>query len=410
MSPGKPLMIEAVDTRAKGLRPVRTDTIQVASLLRRLDWVLLGAVAALVGYGLWAIAGITRHDIPGDSSYYLFRQGVYAAVGSLGLAALLFVDPDHYRRHKRLIYGGTVSVMLLVLLAGTVSRHSKRWLDLGFFRFQPSEFGKLLFVLFLAGFLADRVKRLGESRTVLEAIALAAGPILLVFVQPDVGTTMVYAVALAAVLFVAGTRWVHLAALGAGVVAIALAVLWLLPAASVHVLKPYQEQRLTHFTHPDQDPAGATYNVRQSINAVGAGQCCGRGVAGATQTNLNFLPEHATDFAFASLAEERGFVGVSVLLLLYLLVVWRGLKIVAVARDAFSAIAAGGIVVAFLFQIFVNVGMSIGIAPVTGIPLPFVSVGGSAIIANLLAIGVLEAIHVRGTGVRRRRLASSSGL
>jgi rod shape determining protein RodA len=399
-------MIEAVDTRARGLRPVRKETVEVASLVRRLDWVLLGAVAALVGYGLWAIAGITRHDILGDSSYYVVRQGVYAAVGSLGLVALVFVDPDVYRRHKRLIYGGTVSVMLLVLLAGTVSRHSKRWLDLGFFRFQPSEFGKLLFVLFLAGFLADRARRLGDARTVVEAIAFAAGPILLVFVQPDVGTAMVYAVALAAVLFVAGTRWSHLAALGAGAVALVLMVLWVLPAAGIHVLKPYQEQRLTHFTHPDQDPAGATYNVRQSINAVGAGQWHGRGVAGATQTNLNFLPEHATDFAFASLAEERGFIGVSALLLLYLLVVWRGLKIVAVARDAFSAIAAGGIVVAFLFQIFVNVGMSIGIAPVTGIPLPFVSVGGSAMIANLLAMGVLEAIHVRGAGVRRRRLAA----
>jgi rod shape determining protein RodA len=399
-------MIEVVDTATRGLRPVRREALEVASFVRRLDWVLLGAAAALVGYGLWAIAGITRHDIPGDSSYYVVRQGVYAAAGSLGLLALVFVDPDHYRRHKRLIYGGTVSVMLLVLLGGTVSRHSKRWLDLGFFRFQPSEFGKLLFVLALAGFLADRARRLGDARTVIEAVALAAGPISLVFVQPDVGTAMVYAVALAAVLFVAGTRWTQLAALGVGVVVLALAVLWLLPSAGIHVLKPYQEQRLTHFTHPDADPAGATYNVRQSINAVGAGQCCGRGLAGATQTNLNFLPEHATDFAFASLAEQRGFIGVSMLLLLYLLVVWRGLKIVAVARDAFSAIAAGGIVVAFLFQIFVNVGMAIGIAPVTGIPLPFVSVGGSAMIANLLAIGVLEAIHVRGSGRQRRRLAS----
>jgi rod shape determining protein RodA len=403
-------MIEAVDTRAKGLAPAKTEHIAIASFVRRLDWVLLGAAAALIGYGLWAIAGITRHDIPGDSSYYLMRQGVFAAVGSLGLVALVFVDPDLYRRHKRVIYGGTVGVMLLVLLGGTVSRHSKRWLDLGFFRFQPSEFGKLLFVLFLAGFLADRGRRIGESRTVIAAIAFAAGPILLVFVQPDVGTAMVYAVALAAVLFLAGTRWTHLAALGAGAILLALGVLWLLPAAGLDVLKPYQKERLTHFTHPDQDPAGATYNVRQSINAVGAGGVDGRGVAGATQTNLNFLPEHATDFAFASLAEQRGFVGISVLLLLYLLVVWRGLKIVAIARDAFSAIAAGGIVVAFLFQIFVNVGMSIGIAPVTGIPLPFVSVGGSAMIANLLAIGVLEAIHVRGAGVRRRRLASSSGL
>jgi rod shape determining protein RodA len=394
-------MIEAVNTRARGLRTHRAEGIEVASAVRRLDWVMLGAVGALLGYGLWSIGGITAHDITGNPNYYLVRQSLYAVVGCLGLVAVLFVDPDHYRRYRQPIFIGTAGVMLLVLLAGTVSRHSKRWLDIGFFRFQPSEFGKLLFVLFLAGFLADRARRLGETRTVAEAIGLGVIPMLLVFLQPDVGTAMVYAAALAAVLFVAGVRWMHLAVLGAGTVVLLLGVLWLLPAAGVHVLKPYQEQRLTHFTHPDSDPAGATYNVSQSINAVGAGGVKGRGEAGATQTNLNFLPEHATDFAFASLAEQRGFVGVSVLLLLYLLVVWRGLKVVAIARDAFSAIAAGGIVFAFLFQIFVNVGMNIGIAPVTGIPLPFVSVGGSALIANLLAIGVLQAIHVRGAARRK---------
>jgi rod shape determining protein RodA len=389
-------MIEAVNTRARGLRTHRPENVEVASAVRRLDWLLLGAVGSLVGYGLWSIGGITAHDIPGDPNYFLMRQSVYATLGCVGLVAALFIDPDYYRRFRQPIFIGTAGVMLLVLLVGTVSRASKRWLDIGFFRFQPSEFGKLLFVLFLAGFLADRARRLGETRTVVEAIGLGCIPLLLVFLQPDVGTAMVYAAALAAVLFVAGVRWIHLAALGIGTVVLALAVLWVLPAAGVHVLKPYQEQRLTHFTHPDQDPAGATYNVRQSINAVGAGGVKGRGEAGATQTNLNFLPEHATDFAFASLAEQRGFVGVSVLLLLYLLVVWRGLKVIAIARDAFSAIAAGGIVFAFLFQVFVNVGMNIGIAPVTGIPLPFVSVGGSALIANLVAVGVLQAIHVRG--------------
>ena len=389
-------MIEAVDTRARGARAQRTEAVGAASAVRRLDWWLLGATAALLAFGLWAIGGITAHDIPGNANYYLVRQGIYAAVGCAGFVALLFVEPQIYRRYKRWIFGCTAGLMLLVLLGGTVSRHSRRWLDIGFFRFQPSEFGKLLFVLFLAGFLADRAKRLGEPRTVLEAIGLGCLPILLVFVQPDVGTAMVYMAALAAVLFVAGIRWTHLAALGAGTLVAILAVLWLLPAGGVHVLKPYQEKRLTGFTHPDSDPAGATYNVAQARNAVGAGGVKGRGVAGATQTKLNFLPEHATDFAFASLAEQRGFVGVSVLLLLYLLVVWRGLKVIAIARDAFSAIAAGGIVFAFLFQVFVNVGMNIGVAPVTGIPLPFVSVGGSALIANLLALGVLQAIHIRG--------------
>ena len=168
-------------------------------------------------------------------------------------------------------------------------------------------------------------------------------------------------------------------------------------------------KRITGFLHPNSDPADATYNIAQSKVAIGAGGFDGRGVAGATQTNLSYLPEHATDFVFASFAEQRGFFGAAILLCLYLLVVWRGLRIVTVARDLFSAIVAGGIVVAFLFQIFVNVGMTMGIAPITGIPLPFVSVGGSSMIANLAAMGVLLSIHARGTPYRRRVVAMSGG-
>lgn len=373
-----------------------------ASLVRRLDWILLAATGALVAYGLWAIAGITRNDVAGNANYYVVRQGVYAALGAFALVIAVFVDPEYYRRYRKPIYVGTLGLMAIVLLGGEITRGSKRWLDLGFFKFQPSEFGKLFLVLFLAGLLADRAKRIGDSRTVLTAIAFAAGPIFLVFVQPDLGTALVYTAALAGVLFLAGTRWTHLAILGGATVLAALLVLWILPSAGVHVLKPYQQDRIVGFMHSNTDPRGATYNVTQSQNAVGAGGVTGRGVKGATQTNLGFLPVHATDFVFASIAEQRGFVGVSILLLLYLLVVWRGLRVIAGARDAFSAIAAGGIVVALLFQIFINVGMTIGIAPITGIPLPFVSVGGSAMIANLLAIGVLEAIYVRGNRGRRR--------
>jgi rod shape determining protein RodA len=380
----------------------RREAVGAASIVRRLDWILLAATGALVAYGLWAVAGITRHDVAGNANYYVVRQGVYVGIGLAALVVAVFVDPEYYRRYRRPIYAGTLGLMVIVLLTGAVTRGSKRWLDLGFFKFQPSEFGKLFLVLFLAGLLADRAKRIGDSRTVLSAIAFAAGPILLVFVQPDFGTAMVYAAALAGVLFVAGTRWTHLAILGGATVVAALLVLWILPASGIHVLKSYQQDRIVGFMHRNDQPQGATYNVTQSINAVGAGQLGGRGVKGATQTNLGFLPVHATDFVFASIAEQRGFIGVSILLLLYLLVVWRGLKVIAGARDAFSAIAAGGIVVALLFQVFINVGMTIGIAPITGIPLPFVSVGGSAMIANLLAIGVLEAIHVRGNAGRRR--------
>src|SRR4029453_11061895 len=168
------------------------------------------------------------------------------------------------------------------------------------------------------------------------------------------------------------------------------------------VPEPYQPARLTGFTNPDSDPAGTTYNVTQSITAVGSGGLNGHGVEGAAQTRLDYLPEHHTDFVFAALAEQRGFFGAALLLGLYLLVVWRGLRVIAVARGAFRGIVAGGIVIAFLFQVFVNVGMTMGIAPVTGIPLPFVTVGGSSMVANLIATGVLQASHARGHQGRRR--------
>jgi rod shape determining protein RodA len=379
-------------------RARRREAADVASFVRRLDWILIGAVGAVVGYGLWAIEGITHHDITGDPRYYLTRQIVFVLVGSVGLVAALLIDPEVYRTRWRLIFGGTASVIALVLLTGPI-RGSKRWLDLGFFRFQPSEFGKVLFVLALAGFLAERSRRLSEVRTTLTAIGLASIPIFLVFLQPDFGSALVYCAAVAAVLFVGGTPWTHIGVLAAGAVGMAVLVLGVLPGAGVPLLKKYQEDRLTGFLHPDSDPGGTTYNITQSKNAIGAGQFHGRGVDNATQTTLNFLPEHHTDFVFASLAEERGFVGAAFLLMLYLLVVWRGLRIVALARDPFSAIVAGGLVFALLFQIFVNVGMTMGIAPITGIPLPFVSVGGSSMIANLFAVGLLLAIQVRS---RRR--------
>ena len=368
---------------------------RVGEFLRRLDWILLAGVAALVLVGLWAIAGITRDDVPGSPDYYVVRQAIFAAIGAVGLVLALLLEPDVLRRHGRAVYGLMLGVLAFVFVAGDLVRGSRRWIDFGFFRFQPSEFAKVLLVVTLAAFLSSRVKRIGEERTTLTALGLALAPAFLVFVQPDIGTSLVYGAATAGVLFVAGTRWTHLAALAAAVTVTAVAVLWVLPAAGVEVLKPYQADRLTGFTNPDEDPSGTTYNVNQSITAVGAGGLRGRGVEGATQTNLDYLPEHATDFAFASFAEQRGFLGASGLLGLYLLVLWRGLRIVAGARDAFSAMVAAGILVALLFQIFVNVGMTIGIAPITGIPLPFVSVGGSSLITNLVAVGLLLGICAR---------------
>jgi rod shape determining protein RodA len=377
--------------------PLRSrDAVDLASLVRRLDLVLLLAVAALVGYGLWAVSGITRFDIPGDSDYFVTRQAIAAAIGGVGLVIATLVPPSLYRRHWRVVYGGTIALMIFVFAFAEAVRGSKRWIELGPFQFQPSEFGKALFVLAIAGFLVEKQHRIGRLRTVGTAIGLAVVPMVLVFLQPDLGTALVYAAALSAVLFLAGVRWLHLGILLGGAVLLVSSVLWFLPASGIEVLKPYQTARLTGFTNPDSDPSGLTYNVNQSITAVGAGGLEGRGVTDASQTRFDYLPEHATDFVFASFAEQRGFFGAAILLLLYLLVVWRGLRVVTVAGDLYGAVVAGGIVFAFLFQVFVNVGMTMGIAPVTGIPLPFVTVGGSSMVANLVAVGILQAIHARG--------------
>jgi rod shape determining protein RodA len=390
----------AVDVSRVPVRHRHADVAELGAFVRRLDWLMLATAAALVGYGLWAVSGITRFDVPGDPSYYVERQAIAAALGFIGFLVVLAVPLDLFRRHWRLVYGGTLFLMIVVFAAAEAIRGSKRWLDVGPFQFQPSEFGKTLLVLAIAGYLVERQQRLGDWRVAAGALGLGAAPALLVFLQPDLGTALVYAAAMLAVVFIAGIRWTTLAVIVSGAMLVVLAVLWFLPAVGIQVLKPYQTDRLIGFTNPGSDPANVTYNVTQSITAIGAGGLDGRGVIEASQTRFDYLPEHATDFVFASFGEQRGFFGGAILLLLYLLLLWRGLRVITVAGDLYGAIVAGGIVFALLFQVFVNVGMTMGIAPVTGIPLPFVTVGGSSMVANLIAVGVLQSIHARGSGGR----------
>jgi rod shape determining protein RodA len=385
----------AASAPSRPRRYPRADTARAVSFVRRLDWVMLAAVAGLVGFGLWAVDGITRQDIPGDPDFYVTRQTVFALMGVVGLVGALFVDPSHLRRFRKAVYGLLIAMLLVVMVVGTEVRGSTRWIDLGFFQFQPSEFGKLLLAIFVAALLAERGRRVTEARTTLVVLGAAAVPTLLVFLQPDIGTALVYGAIVLAALFFAGTRWRDLAVVAAVGAIVASFVLWAGPAIGVEVLEPYQRDRLTAFTNPSKNPRGAAYNINQSITAVGSGGLDGRGVTGATQTRLDYLPEHETDFVFAALSEQRGFVGASILLCLYLLLLWRGIRVIATARDPFAATLAGAIVFGLLFQTFVNIGMTIGIAPITGIPLPFVSVGGSAMVTNLIAVGVLQAIAVR---------------
>jgi len=374
----------------------------VGELLRRIDYVLLAAVAGVVAYGLWIVQAVTRDDVAGDPDYYLLRQAIYVTVGVVALLAATAVSPELWRRLRLPLFAVSLVLMVVVFVVGPSIRGSRRWIDLGSFQLQPSEIGKIALIVFVAGFLAERARRIESGGTVVTALALGLVPILLVFFEPDFGTALVMSAALGGALVFSGVRWRHLTMIGILAAGLAVSILWALPQAGIQVLKPYQLDRLVGFLDPDSDPSGTTYNINQSITAVGSGGLDGRGVAGATQTNLDYLPEHATDFIFASLSEQRGFLGASILLLLYALVVWRGIKIVALADSLFSATVAGAIVVGFLFQVFLNVGMTIGIAPITGIPLPFVSYGGSSMITSLLAIGILQSIHVRGRLAGRR--------
>ncbi|MGH3004484.1 MAG: rod shape-determining protein RodA [Gaiellaceae bacterium] len=369
---------------------------EIGAFLRHVDYLLLAATGTLVAYGLWVLEAVTLGDVPGDPDYYVFRQTIYAGIGAVLLVLATAINPNVYRRLRVPLYAVALVLLVAVFVLGEEVRGSKRWIEVGFFNFQPSELGKIVLIVFLAGFVADRRLRVGDWRTTAAVVALAAPLTLLVFKEPDFGTTLVYTASVAGVLFLAGAPWRHLAALGVVAALIAGAILWFLPSAGVEVLQPYQRDRLTGFVNPDIDPGGSTYNVNQSITAVGSGGLDGRGVANATQTKFNYLPEHNTDFIFSSLAEQRGFLGASILLLLYALIVWRGIKIIAVAPDLFTATVAGTIVFALVFQLFINIGMTIGIAPVTGIPLPLVSYGGSSMITTMIMVGILEAIHVRG--------------
>jgi rod shape determining protein RodA len=383
-------------TRVEQPTRLQTTAWELGAFLRHVDYLLLLATGGLLAYGLWVLESVTQNDVPGDPGYYVFRQIIYVVAGVVLLAAAAIIDPHAYRRVLWPLYGVSLVLLVAVLAVAEEVRGSKRWIQIGSFNFQPSELGKIALIIVLGAFLAERRQRLGEWRTTLGVIGLAAPLMVLVFKEPDFGTTLIYTSIVIGALFFGGTPWRHLAVLAVAAGLVAGALLWFLPSAGLDVLEPYQRERLVGFVDPDIDPSGSTYNVNQSITAVGSGGFDGRGEANATQTKFNYLPEHSTDFIFSSLAEQRGFIGASILLLLYAVIIWRGTKIVAVAKDLYSAILAGTVVFALLIQLFINVGMTIGIAPVTGIPLPLISYGGSSLLTTLILVGMLEAVHIRG--------------
>jgi rod shape determining protein RodA len=362
--------------------------------LLRIDPLLLLAVIGLLVCSVVTLAAATKDDVPGDPNYYVVRQGAYAAVGLVLMLLLSRLDYSRLRELKYGLYTLMIASIVLVLVAGATTRGSRRAIALPFINVQPSELGKLLLVLALSAFVVDRVRRLRDRDTTARAMLLALVPAALVILQPDLGTGMVYGAIAVAVLFVAGTSWRHFAALGALFAVAMVLVLLAAPAVGLQVLKPYQVERLTGFLSPSKDPGDQTYQINQSRIAIGSGQKTGRGDQ-ATQTRLNFLPEHHTDFIFAVVGEQFGFLGGSIILSLYALLIWRVLRVLTLAKNLYGALLAGGIVAMLMFQVFVNVGMTIGIMPITGVPLPLLSYGGSSVIATLLAIGVLQSVYAQ---------------
>jgi rod shape determining protein RodA len=366
-----------------------------AALALPFDPVLVLAVLGICACSLATIGAATVDDIAGQPKYYLTRQAVYFVLGVVLAVLVSRFDYSRLREFRLGIYGFLIASIVMVKLVGSQAKGSQRAIELPLFSFQASELGKVLLVVALAAFVVDRARSIDDRGTTARVLLLALVPAALVIAQPDLGSGLVYIVIVAGLLFVAGTPWRHFAALTAlGVTAVVL-VLAVAPAVGVTPLKQYQRDRLTAFLNPTDNPAEQGYQQNQSRIAIGSGEKTGRGDR-ATQTKFNFLPEHHTDFAFAVVGERWGFVGGALVLSLYALLIWRALRILTFAKNLFGALIAGGIVAMLLFQVFVNVGMTIGIMPITGIPLPLMSYGGSSVITTFIAIGLLQSVAAQG--------------
>ncbi len=390
-----------VNHRPRPYAEPRESLLERAGVLR-LDFRLLAAAVGLIAFSVFTLGEATAEDVPGNPYFYVIRQSIYAVVGIALMMAVARVDYSRFRELRVGLYAAMVLSISLVFVFAEATRGSRRWIELPFFTFQPSELGKVLLILILAAVVIDRSPDASAWRRTGRILLLGVVPAALVFLQPDLGTAMVYGVVTLAVLFIAGTPWQHMAAVGGLAAAAVTIVLVLAPAADKPILQPYQQERLTAFLSPSEDPANASYQINQSKIAIGAGGKAGRGDE-ATQTRDGFLPERQTDFIFAVVGERYGFLGAAFILSLYALLIWRALRIMTLSKNLYGTIIAGSIAAMLMFHLFVNVGMNIGIAPITGIPLPLMSSGGSSVIVTFLAIGLLQSIYVQSQLASRSR-------
>ena len=350
--------------------------------LRLMDPLLLVTGLALTGFGILAVY-VAGSD---DGEAYALNQALGFVVGLIGSVPLVLVDYRRLKQYLPIIYGLAVVMLLTVMVTGAAVKGAQRWIDIGPVQIQPAEFAKLLVVVVLAGYFANN--RISDNKTFLKSLGIISVPALLVFVQPDLGTTLVFGAIFFAMAFIGGAKLYQIGALVASGGILAGLALWM------GVLEDYQVARLTAFLNPVATTEEG-YQVAQSKVAIGSGGLTGKGLDATTLANLGFLPEDHTDFIFSNLAERTGFVGGLLLLGLFFVLVWRILRVATMSKDRFGVLIAVGVATIFLFHVFVNVGMAMGIMPVTGIPLPFISYGRSSLVVSVISLGLLQSIAMR---------------
>ncbi|MBQ7496338.1 MAG: rod shape-determining protein RodA [Selenomonas sp.] len=357
-------------------------------MLRRMDFTLLMAALGIIIMSLVIIGSATHINTPGEERYYFVqRQGIFTILNIAAAAFFMNFDYKMLQGYGKKLYIFNLVMLLAVMLVGQSALGAQRWISIGPISIQPSEFSKLIMIVCLASVLEERVGKLNTLDDLMPVAAYIGVPFLLVLKQPDLGTSLVFMAIFFGMVFVSGIRLKLLFGIfGVGIAA--LPILW-------HFLKDYQKMRIMVFMDPNVDPLGSGYHIIQSKIAIGSGMLFGKGLFEGTQSQLNFLPENHTDFIFAVVGEELGFIGAVCLLLLYLVVLWRGVQIAREAVDVFGRLMAVGITSMFAFHVLVNVGMTMGIMPVTGIPLPLMSYGVSSLTTNIMAIAILMNIQLR---------------
>lgn len=362
--------------------------MDIKRILKSLDWCLIIAVLILMGFGLALIDSATHsYVLSTGKAWHVQRQSLFMAFGIILVSLSLAFDYRALKNYATPLYIFNILLLLAVMFFGHSQLGAQRWIQVGPLSFQPSEFAKIFLIICLASFIDKRVEWLEDFKDYLPIFAYILVPFILVMRQPDLGTSLTFIAVMVGMIFVSGFKYKWFFRLGVAFVAF-MPVFWM-------ILQDYQKNRIRVFLNPELDPYGSGYHVIQSKIAIGSGGLWGKGWLAGTQSQLNFLPENHTDFIFAVAGEEFGFVGTAFIILLYMVIIWRGIAIAMDADDNFGTLLAVGVSSMFMFHVLVNIGMTIGIMPVTGVPLPFLSYGVSSLTTNLLLVAILLNIKTR---------------